>query len=247
MSDPSFSKENLDLYLKELAKDYRKRNGKAASAEITLIGGASVVINYSFREMTEDMDAIMDAASSFRDAILSVGDKFGLPGGWINDDFMRTESYSPRIVLYSTYYRTFSNAVTVRTVTGEYLIAMKLKSGRLYKYDRSDIIGVLWEQEKRGDPLSLERIRKAVEDLYGSYDVLSDDMKQFIERAVQNGKYGEIYESVRHAEAENRETLLEYQEEKPGVINGDNVNDIIAALKKRKNNEQRQNGVCEDE
>ena len=247
MSDPSFTKENLDLYLKELAKDYRKRNGKSASAEITLIGGASVVINDGVREMTEDMDAIMDAASSCRDAILSVGDKFGLPGGWINDDFMRTDSYSPRIVFYSTYYRTFSNAVTVRTVTGEYLIAMKLKSGRLYKYDRSDIIGILWGQEKKGDPLSLDRIRKAVEDLYGSYDVLSDEMKQFIERAVQNGKYEEIYESIRHTEAENREILLEYQEDRPGIINGDNVNDIIAALKKRKNNEQRQNGVCEDE
>ena len=72
-------------------------------------------------------------------------------------------------------------------------------------------------------------------------------MKQFIERAVQNGKYEEIYESIRHTEAENREILLEYQEDRPGIINGDNVNDIIAALKKRKNNEQRQNGVCEDE
>ena len=234
MSDHPFTKDSLDQYLKELAKEFRKRNGKAIPAEITLIGGASVVINYGFREMTYDMDAIMDAASSIRDAITFVGDKYGLPRGWINDDFMKTDSYTPQIVRHSKYYRTFSNIMTVRTVTGEYLIAMKLRSGRQYKYDRSDVIGILWEQEKQGDPLSLERIRKAVEDLYGSYDVLSDEVRQFIEKAIQDGRYAETYARIRQAEAENRENLLEYQEEKPGVISNDNVDDILAAIRKRK-------------
>ena len=52
MSDKPFTKENLDMYLKELAKEFRKRSGKTVPAEIILIGGASVVINYGFREMT---------------------------------------------------------------------------------------------------------------------------------------------------------------------------------------------------
>ncbi len=234
LSDKPFRKKDLDLYLKELAKEFRKRNGKTIPAEITLIGGASILINYGFREMTYDMDAIMDAASSIRDAITVVGDRYNLPHGWINDDFMKTDSYTPRIVQYSRYYRTYSNIMTIRTVTGEYLVAMKLRSGRQYKFDLSDIIGILWEQEKNRDPLSLERIKKAVEDLYGSYDVLSENMKQFVEKAVRDGKYKETYARVRRAEAENKENLLEYQEEKPGVINGDNVNDIIAALRRKK-------------
>ena len=66
LSDNSFTKDNLDKYLKELAKEYRKRNGKNIPAEIILIGGASVVINYGFREMTYDMDAIINAASSIK-------------------------------------------------------------------------------------------------------------------------------------------------------------------------------------
>ena len=234
LSDKPFRKEDLDLYLKELAKEFRKRNGKTIPAEITLIGGASILINYGFREMTYDMDAIMDAASSIRDAITIVGDRYSLPHGWINDDFMKTDSYTPRIVQYSRYYRTYSNIMTVRTVTGEYLVAMKLRSGRQYKFDLSDIIGILWEQEKNGDPLSMERIKKAVEDLYGSYDVLSENMKQFVEKAVRDGKYKETYARVRRAEVENKENLLEYQEGKPGVINSDNVNDIIAALRRKK-------------
>ena len=39
---------------------------------------------------------------------------------------------------------------------------------------------------------------------------------------------------MRRAEVENKENLLEYQEEKPGVINGDNVDGIIAALRRKK-------------
>ena len=57
MSDHPFTKENVDEYLKALAKEYRKRSGKAIPAEIILIGGASIVINYGFRDMTNDMDA----------------------------------------------------------------------------------------------------------------------------------------------------------------------------------------------
>ena len=55
-----FTKDNLDNYLKELAKEFRKINGKNMPADIILIGGASVVINYGFREMTYDMDAVIN-------------------------------------------------------------------------------------------------------------------------------------------------------------------------------------------
>lgn len=238
MSDQPFTKENLNQYLKELAKEFRKRNGKSVPAEIILIGGASVLINYGFREMTYDMDAIINAASSMKDSINDIGDKYNLPNGWMNDDFMRTDFYTPKIAAFSKYYRTYSNAVTFRTVSGEYLIAMKLKSGREYKYDRSDVIGILREHEKRGDPLTLSRIRQAVTDLYGSYDVLTDDVKLFIERALEDGDYEKMYNRVHQAEAENKENLLEYQEKKPGVIDQDNASDIIAALRRRKEKQE---------
>lgn len=90
MFEQPFTKENLDQYLKELAKEFRKINGKNMPADIILIGGASVVINYGFREMTYDMDAVINAASSMKDAINHVGDKFNLPNGWLNTDFMKT-------------------------------------------------------------------------------------------------------------------------------------------------------------
>lgn len=229
-----FTKENLDQCLKELAKEFRRRCGKSMPAEIILIGGASIVVNYGFREMTYDMDALINAASSMKDAINIVGDRNGLPAGWLNDDFRKTKSYTDKIIRFSKYYKTFYGVLNVRTVTGEYLVAMKLRAGRAYKYDRSDVIGILWEHEKSEDPLTLERIQSAVRDLYGTYDVIARDVQKFIEKAVQDGNYESMYTRVREAEAENKENLLEYREEKPGVITGDNISDILAALRSRK-------------
>ena len=92
-----FTKENIDTYLKEVAKEYRKQIGKNMPAEMILIGGASVLVNYGFRDMTTDIDAVIQAASVMKDVINRVGDRYDLPNGWLNQDFVRTESYSTKI------------------------------------------------------------------------------------------------------------------------------------------------------
>lgn len=160
-SDSSvFTGENLNDYLKAVAKEYKKMGGKAMPAELILIGGAAVIANYGFREMTTDIDAIIHAASVMKDAINSVGDQYHLQNGWLNTDFMRTASYSPKLDQYSTYYRTFGGILSVRTVQAEYLIAMKLRSGRLYKNDRSDIAGILAELKSVESRLQWIGLRK---------------------------------------------------------------------------------------
>lgn len=55
-----------------------------------------------------------------------------------------------------------------------YLLAMKLMAGRQYKYDLSDVIGILWEHEKSGSPISLQQVKSAAENLYGSYEKIPD-------------------------------------------------------------------------
>ena len=237
MFEKPFTKENLDQYLKELAKEFRKLNGKTIPADIVLIGGASVGINYGFRNMTYDMDAVINASASMKDAINHVGDKYNLPNGWLNTDFMKTTSYSPKIIQYAKYYRTFSNIVTFRTIAGEYLLAMKLMAGRKYKYDLSDVIGILWEHEKSGTPISLNQIKKAAADFYDSYDKLPEYSRLFIERIIADKEYEKTYEKVRNMESENKDILLHFQDEYPGVTNTDNINDIIAAVRKKKESE----------
>lgn len=231
MSSNSFTKDNLDNYLKELAKEYRKLVGKHMPAEIVLVGGAAILTSYGFRDMTTDVDAIIHAASSMKDAINKVGDKFDLPNRWINTDFMRTGSYSPRLDEVSVYYKKFFNVLTVRVVTNEYLVAMKLRSGRKYKNDLSDIIGVLAYHERNNTPITMEMIDNAVEKLYGGWNDFPEDSKPFIEIAIKNGNFEEIYASVKGEEKESKEILIDFEKEYVNVANISNVDDILKSLK----------------
>lgn len=233
-ADKPFTKENLDSYLRELAKEFRKKNGNKMSAEIILIGGASILINYGFREMTYDMDAIIKSSGAMKEAINTVGDRLELPVGWLNTNFANTKSYTPRLVEYSKYYKTFANILQVRTVSAEYLVAMKLMAGRQYKNDLSDIVGILIEQEERKKPLSFEVIQKAIVDLYDSYDKIPEESKVFMEAVYNKEDLHDFYRQCREIEQENKDTLVGFQENYPGVLNGDNLADVLKAARAKK-------------
>lgn len=232
-ADKPFTRENLDSYLRELAKEFRKKNGSRMPAEIILIGGASILINYGFREMTYDMDAIIKSSGAMRDAINTVGDRLGLPIGWLNTDFVHTNSYTPRLAEHSKYYKTFANILQIRTVSDEYLVAMKLMAGRQYKNDLSDIVGILIEQEERNEPLSFKIIQKAIVDLYDTYDKIPEDSRAFIEALYQKEDLHQFYKQCRKLEQENREALVVFRENYPGVLNGDNLADILKAAREK--------------
>lgn len=236
-----FKKDNLDTYLKELAKEYKKLAGKNMPAEIILIGGAAIIESYGFRDMTADIDAIISAASAMTEAINLVGDRYGLPNGWLNADFQNTGSYSNKLPRYSSFYRTFNQVLNVRTVTGEYLIAMKLRAFRQYKNDLSDVIGVLSEHEKRGDRITIERINLAVENLYGGWSEFPEGARDFIIKTLSEGNFEILYDLVRKNEKDAKEQLVEFRDNYPGVLKGENANDVLKGLRLRKQREDHKN------
>ncbi len=229
-AEMTFTKENIDTYLKEVAKQFRKLNGKNMPAEITLIGGASILINYGFRDSTYDIDAIIQASSSMKDAVNFVTDTMGLPNGWLNEDFKNTPSYTPRLVNYSQYYRTFSNVLTVRTITGEYLVAMKLMAYRQYKHDISDVVGILREQARAGNPLSFAQINKAVCDLYDGWERLPNGVQDMLKSILAEENLDALYDSYAQGEAEAKDALLTFEEKYPDVLQEDNLSDILSHL-----------------
>lgn len=224
------TKENIDQYLKEVGKEYRKLGGKECPAEMVLIGGASVLINYGFRGMTTDIDALIHAASSMKDAINRVGDKYDLPNGWLNSDFTKTSSFTPRLFQYSSYYKTFSNVLTIRTISAEYLIAMKLRSGRKYKNDLSDILGILTAHKLQGSPITMDAVQNAVQQLYGNWDALPEYSQRFIENVMENGRYEELYCEYKTDEQSLKDDLITFEHRYPGVTNESNVDEIIRKL-----------------
>ena len=145
---------------------------------------------------------------------------------------MNTSSYSEKLYQFSVYYKTYSNVVTVRTIDAEYLIAMKLRSARQYKRDLSDILGILSEHEKRGNPIPFERIKGAVIDLYESWEVLPDISKRFIVDVMKSGRYEEMYMKIYEDEINTKELLIGFEQKYPNVLNTKNANQITENLQK---------------
>ena len=114
---------------------------------------------------------------------------------------------------------------------------MKLRSGRKYKNDLSDIMGILAEHEKCGASLSEQQIETAVINLYGSWDAIPEDSRTFLQNALRNGNYAAVYEQVKQEELHAKDILLDFQQDYPGVTNESNVNEILQALKKKKQNQ----------
>ena len=54
-----FTKDNINLFFRDLSREYKKLGGKNAPVEIILIGGAAIIESYSFRVMTTDIDAMI--------------------------------------------------------------------------------------------------------------------------------------------------------------------------------------------
>lgn len=165
---PNFylDRDNLDYYLTALGKEYKKLSKHPV--QIILIGGGAIFIRYSFRIMSLDLDGLLYPykSDSLKHAIRIVADKYNIPYGWLNDDFVKTDSYSKNIFVFSDYYKTYSNLIEVRIIDTIHLIAMKLKSFRSYKRDQSDIVGILLEEKQKSNIIEKDSIINAYVDLY---------------------------------------------------------------------------------
>jgi len=231
MSSNTFDKNKLDVILGELAKEYKKLVGKKTHAEIILIGGAAIIENYKFRQMTMDVDATILAPSALKDAINTIRDKFCLPHGWLNDDFIQTSSYSRKIPEISEYYKTFNDLLEVRTVSAEYLIAMKLKAGRKYKNDLSDVVGILLEHKASKKEITKDQIKCAIKKLYENENNIPNDSREFLEALFDSQDYEKFYKEIQENEKAAKEVLIDFDKKHPNTLKTENIDIILDALK----------------
>ena len=203
--DVFFDRDAMDHVLYLLAKEYRRIAGRKAKAEIVLVGGAAIVSSFAFRETTMDIDAYFLADRDLKTAIAHVADSEGLPSDWLNDDFSRTDSFSPRLVAVSSHYKTFANCLEVRVVPSLYLLAMKLASWRQYKHDRSDAVSIMATMKKEGEQLSYETVVSAFSDLYGDLSRLKlseTELRDLIDHCND-----ELASIMKHSEEETAEMI----------------------------------------
>jgi len=236
--DIAITKKRLNVFLFELGKRYRKLSGKKTPAEIILIGGASILINYGFRDATYDADIIVTASSVMKEAINFLRDEFGLPHEWMNEGVKKTESYSHKLFEVSVFFKCYSNILTIRTIEAEYLVAMKAMSGRQNKYDLSDIVGIIMEHQKRDDPLTKDKIENAIIILYGEKKI-PEISRKLLDEVFTCDNYEQLYNEIRENEKEAKELILEFNKDNPGSIKGENINNVINEMRKKKQNQKK--------
>jgi len=135
----------------------------------------------------------MQYRSLLKTHINKAGDKNNLPVGWLNDDFIMTKSYSSKIREVSEFYKSFLDCLEVRTIKDEFLIAMKPCWGRKYKSDYSDILGILLERKEEGKEITFSLIDKAIKTLYGSWEKISMNSKEFLTSAFKSTSIDKSY------------------------------------------------------
>ena len=231
-SEKKITRDNALDIIKQFAKEYRKELGKAP-AEIIIVGGGSIMLNYKFREATQDFDVILKAASGARDVIKRFADEQGLPRDWMNTDFIKTASYSDALSEVSKHYCSLNNgALEIRTVSGVYLIAMKLRANRDYRNDISDAIGVLIEERRLGNAISYADIENAYSKLYKTEipDKLAEIMGPICDKNID--ELQAYYDMQNKMEHEVGDKIVTYINEGAN-INTKNVDEVTAKIREK--------------
>jgi len=236
-SKEKITRANAMDIIRRFAKEYRKALGKAP-AEIIIVGGGSIMLNYKFRDATQDFDVIIRAASGIKDVITRFADENNLPRDWMNTDFVKTASYSDVLMEVSRHYCWLNNqTLEIRTVSGIYLIAMKMISHRDYRNDISDAIGILIEEAGAGNHFSYDEIDTAYQKLYHESPAprIQEQFRELCAKSIDELKV--LYDSQRDNESVVSDQLITYIED--GVnINTKNVTDVAERIREKLNNKK---------
>lgn len=232
------TKENAYPILKAFAKEYKKQNGSQLPTEIVIVGGGSILLNYGFRESTQDFDILVQSMEMIKSVSYRIAEQYNLCDDWMNTDFTQTASYSTKLREVSKHFCSFNNgSLEFRTVNAEYLIAMKMVSAREYRNDISDIVGVLIYLKKDSEDFSMDRIDAAIEYLYGKpADIIKNEVYEAVKKYVQWSiqELSDEYIALTQAESQTKQALVSIDEKYPGVVTEDNIDNIIANLRRKK-------------
>ena len=231
-SKDKITRANAMDIIRRFAKEYRKALGKAP-AEIIVVGGGSIMLNYKFRDATQDFDVILRAASGIKDVITRFADENNLPRDWMNTGFIKTASYSDVLTEVSRHYCWLNNqTIEIRTVSGIYLIAMKMAAHRDYRNDISDAIGILIEEAEAGNRFSYAEIDAAYRKLYHKAPGLKtqEQFQKICSMSIEDLKI--MYDSQKNSESIVGDQLITYIEDGAN-INTRNVTDVAAQIREK--------------
>ena len=136
---PYIYRENATIYLDYLSKLIYNRYGNV-KVDMLIAGGSAIILKHNFRPASEDIDSYIDSSVDISNEIYDVAVTYGITSDWLNSDFTKSKSFSPRLLRNAEFYRNFNGILNVFVVCDLDLICMKLVSFR--DKDISDLINL---------------------------------------------------------------------------------------------------------
>lgn len=70
---------------REIVDALTELDSRGISADMYIVGGAAIALAFDERRATRDVDAVFEPKALVYEAAAVVGERLGLPGGWLND------------------------------------------------------------------------------------------------------------------------------------------------------------------
>jgi len=93
--------------------------------------------------------------------------------------------------------------------------------------DLSDIVGILWEHQKSGTPISREAIDAAIATLYGVDAELPPVSTKTLDDCFAGVDFGLAYHEIREREEQAKDVLLDFDKAYPGKLKGDTIEAVL--------------------
>lgn len=127
---PYINNLNIDYLVNCLNNELLYRYGSNLSSfDILIVGGAALALKYAYRS-TVDIDADIRFQHELTSSINQVAMKNNIPIDWINQEFMKSTSYSRNLWKNAIYYKSFG-FINVYVVCDLDQLCMKAVSGRV--------------------------------------------------------------------------------------------------------------------
>ena len=176
-----FSTDEIKSILTELATEYDKTSGEPLT--VLIVGGSAAIFQFFFKKEAKDIDFILTKASPiFEECKQIISKRFGV---FIDELPFEVREENPahfeKIILDETFPLDInSKKFSFRVSNKKMLFGSGLHWFRRYKHHVSNILSMLIEEQKKGNPLGANDLENYFKEIYAGCVSLSDEVKEFL-------------------------------------------------------------------
>ena len=176
-----FSTDEIKSILSELATEYDKISGEPLT--VLIVGGSAAIFQFDFKKDTKDIDIVLSKASPIFDECKQIiSNRFGV----LIDELVfevreKNPAHFEKIILEETFPLDInSKKLSFRLQNKKMLFGCGLHWFRRYTHHVSNILAMLIEEQKKGNPLTANDLENYFEEIYAGCVSLSEEVKEFL-------------------------------------------------------------------